>query len=81
MTDVLISAMMLQMSIDWDKQGTLHSRFGYMIRTDALWMLLTAACQGHEGDVEDMWITMADDSAYGPAEIRDLATHPERKQS
>jgi hypothetical protein len=70
------------MSIDWDEPGTLyHTAAGCKIRTDPLWVLVITAKQGHEGDVEDMTITMASGVTYGPDEIRALAERPDRKRS
>jgi hypothetical protein len=69
-------------TIDWDEQGTLyHTVGGYKIRTDPLWILVITAMQGHEGDVENMTITMASGLTYGPQEIRALAIRPDRKRA
>ena len=62
------------MEIDWNSVGTLkHSVGGYDIRTDALKILVTAAMQGHEGDVSQMRIEMGDGIVLPPDEIRRLA--------
>ncbi|HEX4198486.1 MAG TPA: hypothetical protein VHZ26_13700 [Caulobacteraceae bacterium] len=47
------------MSIDWDELGTpRHTAAGYDIRTDPLWILVTTAKQGHEGELKDMSVTL-----------------------
>ncbi len=69
------------MSIDWDAVGTLHSRFGYAIRTDPLWILVTTAWKGHEGSVEDMWITMDNGETFESPQIRVLALREDRKRA
>lgn len=62
------------MGIDWNRVGTLkHTVGGYDIRTDALKSLVTAAMQGHEGDVSQMRIEMEDGVVLLPDEIRRLA--------
>jgi len=68
-------------NIDWDAVGTLHSRFGYAIRTDPLWVLVTTAWQGHEGSHEYMWITMKTGERIAPAAIRVLALRSDRKRA
>lgn len=61
------------MEIDWNCVGTLkHTVGGYDIRTDALKSLVTAAMQGHEGDVSQMRIEMEDGVVLLPDEIRRL---------
>ena len=69
------------MDIDWDQVGTLRQAVaGYDIRTDPLWILVTAAMQGHEGSLEDFTIRMLDGVVYGPGEIQALALLPGRKR-
>lgn len=70
------------MNIDWNEIGTLRQvAWGYDIRTDPLWILLTTAMQGHEGSVGDMTITMRTGHCDGPNEIRALALRPDRKRT
>lgn len=67
------------MEIDWNSVGTLkHTVGGYDIRTDALKILVTAAMQGHEGDVSEMRIEMRDGAVIPPDGIRQLALAPGR---
>lgn len=69
------------MTIDWDQIGTLrHTIGGYDIRTDALWILVITAKQGHEGSLDTMHIQMPDGVSFGPDEIQALATRAARKK-
>ena len=69
------------MTIDWDEVGTLcRTVGGYEVRTDPLWILVTAAMQGHEGFLEDFTISMPEGVVYRPAEIQALALLPGRKR-
>ena len=68
-------------NVDWDEEGTLRQEAGgYNVRTDALWILVTAAMQGHEGSVEDFTIRMPEGVVYGPEQIQALALLPGRKR-
>lgn len=67
------------MAIDWNSVGTLkHTVGGYDVRTDALKILVTAAVQGHEGDVSDLCIEMEGGAVIASEEIRRLARAPDR---
>ncbi len=70
--------------IDWDEPGTLslsHGAYTRQVRTDPLWILVTTAWQGHEGDWQDMAIEIASGVKYGPEDIRRLAGRADRKRS
>ncbi len=72
----------MMMSINWEEMGTLRQiAWGYDVRTDPLWILVTTAVQGHEGSVEDMEIIMESGNSYGPEQIRALAMQPDRKKT
>ena len=68
--------------VDWNESGTLRRHFddgdSYVIRTDPLDVLVICALQGHEGDVNEMTITMASGTTYSPGEILDLARRADR---
>ena len=67
--------------IDWDELGTLrHTLGGYDIRTGPLWVLVTTAKQGHEGELRSMSITTVGGLTLGPQEIEALAIRPDRKR-
>ena len=69
------------MAIDWDQIGTLsNTAGGYDIRTDALWILVITAKQGHEGPPDAMQIRMSDGRTYLPNEIEALAHRPDRRR-
>jgi hypothetical protein len=68
------------MNIDWEAIGTLRDvSASYDIRTDPLRVLVTSAKQSHMGPLDIMRIEMLDGVIYGPAEIQNLATRPDRK--
>jgi hypothetical protein len=69
------------MPIDWDETGSLrHVGGDYLVRTGALWSLVIAAIQGHEGSLEDLLITTQGGTTYRGHEIRRLALRPDRKR-
>jgi len=49
------------------------------VRTDPLWLLIITAVQGHEGAVEEMRISTASGTEYGPSDIQKLARRPDRQ--
>lgn len=69
------------MTVEWDEVGTLRrTTCGFDIRKDNLWILVTAAMQGHEGPLDAMEIETRSGVIYGPAEIQALADRADRKR-